>query len=392
MLINRVICILTIIATSIFASFYGGNISYALFYLSILIPLVSYLYTFYVYIRFKLLQTIDSHLVVKGDWIPYSFIIANEDFITHRNIRVKFLSDRSTIEAAGQRAEYSLLPGESDRLETRIKCNYRGEYFVGVHSIEVTDFLYLFTLTYPINTKLKAIVLPRVVPLEELKITPMEMDVKNPLRYSNSIEEELDTEIRRYAPGDNKKRIHWKASAKKGELLSRQYLHKPKAETVLFMDLKNIEEEDLQVTIFEDKIIECTLAIAKYYADRRIASQIIYDMGGKTAVNISSKDDFQIFYNSCVSIRFTADNPLDNLIQDRIMSGDGGTFYLAITHYLTKEFYLASLQAVSRGNHFSVLFISDDVSEDTKDIINSLRNAGANVHQIMSQDEIEDIL
>ena len=392
MLINRIICILTIIGTGIFASYYGGNISYALFYLSLLIPITSFIYTFYVYVRFKLLQSLENHLVIKGDWNPYSFIIANEDFISFSNIRVRFLSDKSTIEAAGQRVEYSLLPGENDRLETRIKCNYRGEYYVGVHSIEVTDFLYLFTLTYPINTKIKAVVLPRVVPLEELMITPLQIDVKNPYQYSNTIEEELDTEVRRYIPGDHKKRIHWKASAKKQELLSRQYLHKPKASIVLFMDLLEIKDDDLQVTIFEDKIIECVLAIANHYADRRVATQIVYDMGGKTTVNILSKSDFDVFYNSCQYISFSAKNPIGHLIQEGIGQGDEGIFYMVVTHYLTKEFYLVALKAVSSGKHLSVLFISDDISDNTKEIMVDLKNTGVQVHQIMSQDEIEDVL
>ena len=89
MAVNRLLCVLLIIGTGIYASFYGGNISYAFFYLCILIPIISFLYTLYVYKRFKLYQTIGSRIVVKGDWTDYAFTITNEDFITYRNIKVK---------------------------------------------------------------------------------------------------------------------------------------------------------------------------------------------------------------------------------------------------------------------------------------------------------------
>jgi hypothetical protein len=178
MKINRLICIAAIIGSSVYASYYGGNVSYALFYLTLLMPAIAFLYTVYVYFRFKLYQTMGSYLVTKGEWNEYSFVVANEDFITFRNIKVNFLSDKSTIEATSQVTEYSLLPSESEKLETRIKCNYRGEYYVGVDSIEVTDFLYLFTITYPMGSKLKAYVLPRVVPIEQLGIAPPQNDVK----------------------------------------------------------------------------------------------------------------------------------------------------------------------------------------------------------------------
>jgi hypothetical protein len=220
----------------------------------------------------------DNYLVVKGDWNTYSFVIANEDYITFRNVKVNFLSDKSTIESAHETAEYSLLPSESERLDTRIKCNYRGEYHIGVDSIEVTDFLYLFSITYPIGSKLKVVVLPRIVPLEQLGIAPPQTDVKNPFRFSNMAEEELDSEVRKYSPGDARKRIHWKASARQHELISRKYQYIPKAEIVLFMDLMKIKEDDLRVVMVEDKIIESVLAIANYYALRGTPSQIIYEM------------------------------------------------------------------------------------------------------------------
>jgi len=392
MKINRLICVAAIIGSSVFASYYGGNISYALFYLTILIPIIAFLYTVYVYFRFKLYQSMESYLVVKGDWTLYSFIIANEDYITFRNVKVNFLSDKSTIESAHQIAEYCLIPNESERLQTRIKCNYRGEYYVGVDSVEVTDFLYLFSITYPVGTKLKAVVLPRVVPLEQLGIAPPQSDVKNPLRFSNSAEEELDTEIRKYNPGDSRKRIHWKASARMNELISRKYQHVPKAEIVLFMDLTKIKDEDLNVVIAEDKIIESVLAIANFYSLRGTPSHIIYEMCGKKVVSIGSRDDFNAFYKACVSIRFEAVIPVNDLIRERMLRGEEGMFYVVATHFLTREIYLSAVQAISNGNHISILLISNDVAVNTKDMISSMKLSGIDVQQIMSEDELGDIL
>jgi uncharacterized protein (DUF58 family) len=389
---NRLICLAFIIGCGVFASYYGGNISYALFYLSLLVPVISFVYTIYVYFRFKLYQSMDSYLVVKGDWTVYSFVIANEDYITFRNVKVKFLSDKSTIEAADRTTEYSLLPSESEGLQTRIRCNYRGEYNVGVDSIEVTDFLYLFRITYPVGTKLKVLVLPRVVELERLGIAPPEQDVKNPRTYSNATEEELDTEIRKYYPGDSRKRIHWKASARLHELISRKYQHIPKARIAVFMDLMKIKEEDLKVVIAEDKIIESALAIANYYAGRRTSSAILYDMKGKQQIVINSREDFQAFYKTCAKISFQGSVPVHELMQEKLSIGGEGIFCVVATHTLTKELYLTSLQAVSKGNYVSILLVSDDISENTKKIKDAAKLSGVNVYQIMSEEEIGNVL
>lgn len=389
---SRLICVLFLIGTGVFASYFGGNIPYALFYLAIFIPIISFLYTLYVYIRFKIYQSMDNRTVVKGDWNRYSLIIANEDLITFRNVKVNFLYDKSTIKQTGESMEYSLLPNDKRLMETKVRCNYRGAYFIGVDSIEVTDFLYLFSITYPLKSKLKVWVLPRVVHIEQLAIAPAVVDSKNPVRFSNAVEEELDTEVRRYNPGDNKKRIHWKASAKANELLSRQYHQKPKSEVILFMDLAKVREDELKAVIIEDKIIESILAIANYYASRATHSHVIYDMDGIKQVSIHTKDDFNIFYRACVNIRFDSTTSIDDLLARRLQRGDGGIFYVVATSRLTKELYLRALQVLSGGNRICILFISDDTSDLSNTMIGDMKKAGVDIYKIMLGDEIEAIL
>ncbi|HPU63619.1 MAG TPA: DUF58 domain-containing protein [Mobilitalea sp.] len=381
-----------IIGSGVFASYFGGNISYALFYVTVSVPIISYLYTLYVYVRFKIYQSLDNHMVVKGDWNNYSFTIGNEDFIAFRNVKVNFLYDKSTIKKTDETVEYSLLPGESERLKTQIRCNYRGEYFIGVDSIEVTDFLYLFKITYPIASKLKVLVLPRVLKLEQLGIAPTYIDPKNPVFFSNTVEEELDTEVRRYNPGDNKKRIHWKASAKAGELLSRKYYRKPKAEAVLFMDLERVNADELKVVITEDKIIESILAVANYYTSKNMPSSIICDMDGIKQIPVYSKGDFNAFYRHCVNIRFDAKSSVCELVAKRLQRGDSGNFYMIATGKLNKDLYLISLQAITQGNRVCILYVSDDVSEESKILKEDMIKAGVDVYQILPGEEIENVL
>ena len=392
MRLNRIICVIAIIGSGVFVSYFGGTISYSLFYLSLLTPLLSFLYTLFVYFQFKLAQSIESVLVRKGEWNDYSFTIANENFITFSRIKVNFFKEKSTMEISSGINEYSLLPGESEKLYTRMKCNYRGEYEVGIDSVEVTDYLYLFTIKYPLPSRLKVYVLPRVVPIDRLGIALTQEDVKNPTRYSNIAEEELDTEIRKYSPGDSRKRIHWKASARMKELISRKYQEIPKSEIAIFMDLARIKEEELKVIIFEDKIIESVLAIANYYAVRNTPAHIIYNKVERTNYRISSKETFNVFYKACAKINFDGKLPVEALIEESLRKGESGMFYIVATHTLSKELYMTALKAIALQNSISILFISDDVSEATKDLMNGIRLSGIKIYQIMSDNDIEDIL
>ena len=195
---------------------------------------------------------------------------------------------------------------------------------MGIDSIEVTDFLFLFQITYPIRSKLNVVVMPRVVELKSLSIAPPQFDLKYPIWSMYAPEDELDMELRKYNPGDSKKLIHWKASAKQRELLSRKYQPKPENKIVLFMDLKKVNEDELLTIITEDQIIESILAIANYSL-KSIPVKVV-EFNGKKQMVISLKGS-----NSFIRpVQAFSLMPKARLvIYKRIyMSGDQGDFML----------------------------------------------------------------
>jgi uncharacterized protein (DUF58 family) len=392
MLLNRIILVIFIIAAGVFASLYGGNVSYAIFYMSLTIPLVSFIYTFYVYVRFRLYQEISQRVVVKGDLTPYSFTIANEDYITFRSIKVNFLSDKSDISNAEGIQEYCLLPNTSETLKTKLRCHYRGEYYVGANSVDIIDFLYLFKITYPVRSKLKVSVLPRVVSINHLSVAPPQKDTKN-TPYIQSMEKEyMGIDTRKYVNGDSKKQIHWKVSAKRNELYSRNYITNPKSEVVIFMDLQKVNEEELTTFITEDKIIESTIAIVNYCKNNNNRARIYYDQDGMQCISIASKVDFDLFYELCVTARFTSNYTLDHLIELSQTYEGTSNFNIIITHLITQHLYKSIVSLFEKGNDIAVLLIRDIVSDEEEDIIESLRVGGISVIRITREDEIGEVL
>lgn len=392
MLLNRILLVIFIIASGVFGSLYGGNVSYAIFYMSLTIPLVSFIYTFYVYVRFRLYQEIGRRVVVKGDLTPYSFTIANEDYITFRSIKVNFLSDKSTISNAEGIQEYCLLPNSLETLKTNIRCHYRGEYYIGANTVDIIDFLYLFKITYPVKSKLKVSVLPRVVAINHLSLAPPQKDNKNTPYIQNTEKEYMDIDTRKYVSGDSRKQIHWKVSARRNELYSRNFVTNPKSEVVIYMDLQTIKEDDLTTIITEDKIIESTLAIINYCKDNNTRARIYYDQDGVQSITIGGKVDFDLFYQQCVTARFRADYTLDHLIDFSQIYEGTGNFNIIITHQLTQDLYKSILSLFEKGNDIAVLLIQDISSDVEEDIIESLRVSGITTLRITREDDIGEVL
>jgi len=392
MLLNRVILIFIIIVTGIFASNYGGNVSYALFYISLTAPLFAFAYTFYVYIRFRLYQEIGQRVVVKGDLTPYSFTLANEDYITFCSIKVNFLQDKSNIINGEAFQDYCLLPNESETMETKLRCNYRGEYYIGADSVDIMDFLYLFKITYPIKSKLKVTVLPRVVPISRLTLAPARKDVKNTPYLLQSVKDTMDLDTRKYQRGDSKKQIHWKVTAKKRELMSRNFITDPKLEMVVIMDLGQIKADELTKIVMEDKIIESALAISNYCKENHTKVDIYYDQNGLNKSVIGGGVDFELFYKQCISLRFYAERPLCNILDDVADDNVYERFYIIITHEITGELYQSCLKTAGKGNLLSILFVQDKLSSEEEAILISFKLAGIPVRRITREDEIGEVL
>ena len=129
-------------------SFYGGPVSYGFFFLMLIIPIVSALYTVIVFFRFKIYQKIDAKVTVAEKPVRFYFTLQNEDFFTFSGIKTDFFSDYSALSGLDPDTEFELFPHTGIKKNTRLVCKYRGEYEVGVKNVTVQDYLKLFSFTF----------------------------------------------------------------------------------------------------------------------------------------------------------------------------------------------------------------------------------------------------
>jgi len=102
-----------------------------LFYTVLLLPFVSIA----IFVRFKYVQDIDKRSVVKGEEINYTLSIHNEDFFLYPYIKINFFNN-DTIFSNQFEPHF-----KKKTFSYKLCCKYRGDFFVGVKSIEFEDYL-----------------------------------------------------------------------------------------------------------------------------------------------------------------------------------------------------------------------------------------------------------
>lgn len=385
---NRIIYLVFLTSSAVFASFFGGNIPYILFYTVLLTPVFCFAYTLYVNFRFKIHQTIPRVRLIKKEAVPYQFILANEDIFTFTSIKVSYFDEKSHIQQNIKSDVYCLGPKSSKKITGTVYGEYRGTYEIGAKSVEIADFLDLFRINYPIRSPLRLIVSPRILNLKKLKLTTFIKDSENTRLNLKPVNEVVDSELRTYTKGDNRKLIHWKASAKMQKLLTKKTTDLEEFETFLFIDLQKASENEHSNFIAEDKIIELSLAIANHFFQDRIPLRLIYDHSGKKEIAINQRTDLEHFYEQCIAFNFRGKIPIHLLIEDCFQKYIENDYYIIISAKMNVEIFQQLFSLRKRGNQITFFYIRILHDDSIKHMINALHEIGITVYDIWMDEDL----
>lgn len=301
---NRILfCILWVLSV-VGISFYGGPVSYGFFALLTLIPIFSFGYLLCVMFFFRIYQELDSKNLVANHTVPFFFKLMNEYFFGFASIRVRFFSSFSTISGLDDGIEYELLPKTGITKQTDLVCKYRGEYEVGIKQVEMQDFLRLFRLSHHNKETLRVMVRPDLVTLEELH----GVETLDALaRDSVARQTEPDVLVRRFEAGDDLRHVNWKASARSGELLTRKFVGEEREGISILVSTWRCSEDPLRHLPAENKLLEAVLALAFFFAKRKIPVRTYIGAKETSQHTLSELGEFENYYSMIAGVEFRED-------------------------------------------------------------------------------------
>jgi uncharacterized protein (DUF58 family) len=161
------------------------------------------------------------------------------------------------------------LPGRGTRgFELRIGALRRGAYRLGELRLSISDWLGLFEERALIPARTRLVVYPAPVPLPDLPLrrrlpTGPHRDPPSPFR------DDLPAGVRPYVRGDPLAAVAWKASARRGELVVRDFPPVRDTTTWVFLDLCSEDWEPRQ----REPLCELAIAAAAAFVRREHAAR-----------------------------------------------------------------------------------------------------------------------
>ena len=299
---NFLIWILLFIASLVGITYYGGSVSYSFFYLCTLIPIISLTYLFIIFFRFRIYQKTEGRNLIVNQPAPFYFTLQNEDLFSYSGIKVSYYSSFSNILDLEDGTEYELWPKKGIEKKTNIVCKYRGEYKVGIKTVEIQDFFKLFKYTYKNPSQLNVIVHPNIVVIDDLKSIDISL-ITAKESFMNQVAP--DVIVRKYIPGDAKRMIEWKSSAKLGEFMVRKTIGEEKYGISVIMSGKRYSDEKKDFLPVENKMIETAIALTYYFVSKNTPVETYLNSGKTIHDCIGNIENFDRYYDAMCIYNFS---------------------------------------------------------------------------------------
>lgn len=190
-----------------------------------------------------------------GGWLPLLWVEVDETLPLH--LRAAPFERR--VIGLGARAAWSA--------EYALICQRRGRYLVGPTTLRTGDPLGLARHEVRLGDPEELIVYPRVVPLARLGLP-----TRSPLATLPAVTPIFEDtsrlqSIRAYQRGDPPRRVHWRATARTGQLVVKQYQPAIARETMICLDLA---ESGYSNARFRHDAVELAIVVASSLANHAI--------------------------------------------------------------------------------------------------------------------------
>lgn len=366
-----------------FAWFYNdAAISYVAVYAVALLLLFSLTGVLAAPVFIKITEQVDKRELFKGESLAYSSKVHNKSVFFYPKVRFRYYS--SHLDYGGKEA-VSLIPRHAETARSQVRFAYRGLYRIGIQEITVTDFLGLFHLTFGVNRPMDVTVFPRSDETFSLFIRNESQNTV--FRYDIFNESNTDVaDVRKYTPSDSFRKIHWKLSSKRNELMVKNYQSYEPNRTLLFLDTREIPlEDDLSRLQFEDKMVSFVSSAVDHCAQSRVPAYLVHGDRPEEQFPIDPGEGLRGVYGLLARIPFSdqiSSFPMFCDLLDR--NGTAYNLFLFLSD-IDREAYDAVCRFTSLDHNLYLYFFYSralPLTESVNLLLDNLKAQGVSTHKI----------
>lgn len=277
--------------------------------------------------------------------------------------------------------ELSVAPFQPRVFERSLECPHRGRYQVGVNRIEVNDVFGLLCLHRNLDSQMLTLeVLPKIRRMSPMNLASGD---SGPEIFARKTEDTASpSDIRNYQDGDMLKRVHWKLTMRRRELMVRTYEEAPRPDTLILLDCAPVNSSGDQALCMEDALCETAGSVALGQLTAGYPVRMPLMSAQPAEISGQSSAEFGRFLNALTALNFDGEYPFEQVItlEMRRLQRTGGI--VLITARLTMRIADMALQLHRSGAKVCVCWITETRRAQAMELLTRLELQGIQIRRI----------
>jgi uncharacterized protein (DUF58 family) len=355
---------LVLIALSLAGLFTGRSVLFNLVYLFGGLLVLSMLWSWVTVRGVRIGRKTRTRRSQVGHKFSETFTVRNVFFLPKL-----WLEFRDESNLPGHRASHvvpSLWPGRSYQWHVETVCQLRGEFKLGPMTILSGDPFGFYLTPRRIDAKASIIVYPRIIPLDAFKLPSGLLSGGDANRHMTQHITTNAAGVREYVPGDSINRVHWKSTARRNQLIVKEFELDPLVDIWLLTDfsrqslyeapgVQRVEETGMVLPAgdglpasTEEYAVVIAASLAAYFIDiERALGFAAYTPERHIYQPERGQRQLTRILESLAVARSTASQTLSNLLTLETPGMTRGTTILVVTSSLETD-WIGELQLLSR--------------------------------------------
>jgi uncharacterized protein (DUF58 family) len=215
-----------------------------------------------------------------GDDIAIRYRVLNNSIIPAFNVQIYPMISKSFGYEQFDSDRHGFDSFEAKVIDRKLKCHRRGFYTLGEVAFEVHDPLGLVTSHFSKSKVIEVVVRPRIYYIDEQIPMPLERSGSRGMSIRHQADRTSIKSVRPYLDGDQIRDIHWKLTAKTGEVKVKEFTQSVSEKVYLFID--GCKESYLENPELSDEAMDLAASLCHVWLKRGIPVEVIFSDEGRT--------------------------------------------------------------------------------------------------------------
>jgi len=278
----------------------------------------------------------------------------------------------------------------------RTRTRMRGVYTLGPVTISASDPLGFFTFRRTFGEQVTILVYPNAPDLPNFAIPPANLPGEGRFRRRTHNVTPNAAGLREYAPGDSFNRIHWPATARKGEPMVKLFELDPASDIWVVLDLEARHHVGDGESGTEEAAVQVAAAVVRHFVNANRSVGLI-TFGDD--LRVDEPDRGQSHYTrtleSLALARAVGDVPLSNLLLEESRRFGRHTTVVVVTPSTDEQWAYTMMTLAGRGVKVAAVLIEADTfgpAPSPLPVYGTLAAAGTYAYTVKAHDDLRRVL